>query len=208
MRAAAVALSAHMHCHATPLLHSRQHQQAHHIFPTNARLRRSLASPDARATLPIRPARPLPRALAAHSACDASPPRSRRDPGVLMRMQHCACPTVRWLQTAAIGKVAAAAAAAAETCCMHTAQPARDRQGARDTRHARRRPRTRGRRSHQRCDVPAGRHADRVVVLSSLHGRPDVGVIVGGVDSSHALAYRHRILHAAHAHTAIIGRSA
>ena len=82
-----------MHCHATPLLHSRQHQQAHHIFPTNARLRRSLASPDARATLPIRPARPLPRALAAHSACDASPPRSRRDPGVLMRMQHCACPT-------------------------------------------------------------------------------------------------------------------
>ena len=39
--------------------------------------------------------------------------------------------------TAAIGKVAAAAAAAAETCCMRTAQPAWDCQGARDMARAR-----------------------------------------------------------------------
>ena len=62
--------------------------------------------------------------------------------------------------TAAIGKVAAAAAAAAETCCMHTAQPARDWRGTRDTRHAAGRPRTRSRRSHHRCDAPAGRNGD------------------------------------------------
>ena len=52
--------------------------------------------------------------------------------------------------TAAVGKVAAAATAATTTCCMHTTQPARDRQGTRDARHAAGRPRTRSQRSHQR----------------------------------------------------------
>jgi hypothetical protein len=58
-----------------------------------------------------------------------------------------------------------AATTAAVTSSMRTAQPARDCQArARDTRHARGRPRTHGLRSHQRCRAPAGRNADRVDV--------------------------------------------
>jgi hypothetical protein len=101
-----------------------------------ARHPRSPASPETRLTLPTRTVRPMPRALAAHRACDASPPRP----------EHCPLPSLHTLPTApvtparataAIGKVAAAAVAAAETCCMHTAQPARDCQGARDKARAR-----------------------------------------------------------------------
>ena len=51
--------------------------------------------------------------------------------------------------TSLIGELWTAATAAAGTCCMHTAQPARDCQGARDTRHARGQPRMHGRRSTQ-----------------------------------------------------------
>ena len=46
--------------------------------------------------------------------------------------------------TSLIGELWTAATAAAGTCCMHTAQPARDCQGARDTRHARGQPRMHG----------------------------------------------------------------
>ena len=96
MRAAAVALSAHALPRHSPAALAPPNRMSGSARRTHER--GSLASPDARATLPIRPARSLPRTLAAHNACGASPPRSRRDPGALMRMQHCACVPRRQVQ--------------------------------------------------------------------------------------------------------------
>ena len=112
-----------------PRRRSPETQSATHV--------RSLASTAATATLRTRSAHSLPRALA---------PRRRAPGAILARSRAGSAVRVPLLAaTAAVGKVAAAATAAATTCCMHTAQPARDRQGARDTRHARGQLRTRSR---------------------------------------------------------------
>jgi hypothetical protein len=81
----------------------------------------------------------------------------RRAPGAIPARSHAGTtahvtPTSA---TAPTGEAATAATAAAETCCMHTAQPAQGCQGARDTGHARGRPRLHGQQAHQRCALLA-----------------------------------------------------
>ena len=104
------------------------------------------------------PTRAAPTALDSHLHCHAS--------SMLRHSHHTGTPSDRRnRRREAAKRKRLAATTAAVTSSMRTAQPARDCQArARDTRHARGRPRTHGLRSHQRCRAPAGRNADRVDV--------------------------------------------
>ena len=111
------------------------------------------------------PARPLPRDPSNLTA--PAVPRYRALPTALVDCPRCTllCNSDLPARATAAKRKRLAATTAAVTSSMRTAQPARDCQArARDTRHARGRPRTHGLRSHQRCRAPAGRNADRVDV--------------------------------------------
>ena len=134
-RAAPVSLSAHMHCHTTPLLRHRLHAGARPKRKAHTCALAGVHRCDRHAAHSLRTltaARPGP-----------SPPRSRRDPGALARRQRCACPTAG--RDCGRRQSRCCCDCCRHNCCMHTAQPARDRQGARDTRHARGQLRTRSR---------------------------------------------------------------
>ena len=145
----------HKRCHATSMLHWStapcQHAHIRHAKRTHTR---SLASTAATATLPVRPAHPLPRAPAAPRACDASPPRSRRD-----RSRASSSAPVP-LRPSTKSLLLLPLLLKPGACTRHSQ---RGIAKVRDTRfYARRQPRTHGRRSHLRCDAPVGsRHADR-----------------------------------------------
>ena len=136
----------------------RAHALPHHPPPApQAPSRRTPETQSARTCARWRPPLQPPRcALAPHTHCRElwpliarATPRCRAPGAIPARSRAGSAARVPLMAaTAAEGKVAAAATAATTTCCMHTAQPARDCQGARDTRHARRQPRMRGRRSH------------------------------------------------------------
>ena len=114
-------------------------ERQHTIRPTSAQPSGSPASADAAGKPATRRARPLPRALATHHACDASLPRSRRDAGRLARRQTACVALMHTTETT--DEVCTAATAAAETWNLRTATSTRSCQGARYTGHARGRPR-------------------------------------------------------------------
>ena len=110
----------HKRCHATSMLHCTLPTCAHPTYKAHAhalagvhRCNRHAARPPRTPTAASPGRSPRLRRLAAALQARSQP-----------RKQLCARPT------AAIDEVAAAAAVAAETWCMHTAQPARDCQGA------------------------------------------------------------------------------
>ena len=162
-RAAAVAPGWHLHCRATSMLRHGLHTGA----PTDER------TTAARLAGVVRRTRRAAHPSRAPTA--ASPGRSPRllrlaaapSPLPTALAAHCPVPTAPVtpaLATAAKNIVLAATTTAAETWSTHTAQPARDCQGAGYKARARATEDARPTRSLQRCRAPAGRDADRVDV--------------------------------------------
>ena len=155
-RAAAVALGSHVHCHATSMLCSRALTSTHSDRRTGGR-----AAQRRRPTHAPR-CPPVPRAHSREPwplAAPAAPCSRALTPAHCPRCPLPTAPVPPARATAAKTKVLAATSAAAETWIAHGTASARDMQGAREPRHARRRPRTHARRSDLRCAAPGGRDA-------------------------------------------------